>query len=48
MEKRKNTCQKIKEGPTEKAKKGELKKWDKPTLEDVSEKVMAQPYIRFT
>lgn len=24
------------------------KKWEKPTLEDVSEKVMAQPYIRFT
>lgn len=24
------------------------KKWQKPTLEDVSGKVMAQPYIRFT
>lgn len=24
------------------------KKWRKPTLEDVSGKVMAQPYIRFT
>jgi len=24
------------------------KKWQKPTLEDVSEKIMAQPYIRFT
>ena len=23
-------------------------KWEKPTLEDVSGKVMAQPYIRFT
>jgi hypothetical protein len=23
-------------------------KWEKPTLEDVSEKIMAQPYIRFT
>lgn len=23
-------------------------KWAKPTLEDVSEKIMAQPYIRFT
>ena len=22
--------------------------WKKPVLEDVSEKVMAQPYIRFT
>lgn len=24
------------------------KDWQKPTLEDVSGKVMAQPYIRFT
>lgn len=24
------------------------KKWEKPKLEDVSGKVMAQPYIRFT
>ncbi|MBI4669164.1 MAG: hypothetical protein HY747_08260 [Elusimicrobia bacterium] len=24
------------------------KKWEKPTLEEVSDKVMAQPYIRFT
>lgn len=24
------------------------RKWDKPKLEDVSGKVMAQPYIRFT
>jgi hypothetical protein len=23
-------------------------KWEKPKLEDVSEQVMAQPYIRFT
>ena len=22
--------------------------WEKPTMEDVSEQVMAQPYIRFT
>lgn len=26
----------------------EKKKWEKPKLEDVSGKVMAQPYIRFT
>jgi hypothetical protein len=26
----------------------EKKKWHKPKLEDVSGKVMAQPYIRFT
>jgi len=24
------------------------RKWEKPTLEDVSGRVMAQPYIRFT
>ena len=29
-------------------KNAERKKWEKPTLEDVSGKVMAQPYIRFT
>lgn len=28
--------------------KPEDEKWEKPTLEDVSEKIMAQPYIRFT
>ncbi len=28
--------------------KQETKEWQKPTLEDVSEKIMAQPYIRFT
>lgn len=29
-------------------KKEEKKNWEKPTLEDVSGKIMAQPYIRFT
>ncbi len=29
-------------------KKAGKKNWEKPTLEDVSGKVMAQPYIRFT
>jgi|GEM_PF-1627353 len=29
-------------------KKSEKKNWEKPMLEDVSGKVMAQPYIRFT
>jgi hypothetical protein len=29
-------------------KKDEKKSWKKPMLEDVSGKVMAQPYIRFT
>ena len=29
-------------------KSADKKKWHKPELEDVSGKVMAQPYIRFT
>lgn len=29
-------------------KKAEKKKWQEPKLEDVSGKIMAQPYIRFT
>ena len=31
-----------------KSAKRDKKAWEKPTLEDVSDKVMAQPYIRFT
>lgn len=39
----------VNRGPVENLKeKFETKKWQKPTLEDVSEKIMAQPYIRFT
>ena len=30
---------------TDKKKNGQ---WEKPVLEDVSKKIMAQPYIRFT
>lgn len=30
------------------ARKGEAKTWETPKMEDVSEQVMAQPYIRFT
>jgi hypothetical protein len=30
------------------SKPGELPTWETPKLEDVSEQVMAQPYIRFT
>jgi hypothetical protein len=30
------------------AKQAELPNWETPKLEDVSEQVMAQPYIRFT
>jgi hypothetical protein len=29
-------------------KKADLPVWETPKLEDVSEQVMAQPYIRFT
>ena len=32
----------------EKAHPNEKPVWEKPLLEDVSEQVMAQPYIRFT
>ncbi|HTP48526.1 MAG TPA: hypothetical protein VMQ50_16560 [Casimicrobiaceae bacterium] len=32
----------------EKVNPGEKPVWEKPLLEDVSEQVMAQPYIRFT
>ncbi len=31
-----------------KDKKNKNNKWTKPKLEDVSGKIMAQPYIRFT
>jgi len=33
---------------TEKTKPNEKLAWETPKLEDVSEQVMAQPYIRFT
>lgn len=36
-------------GQKNNSKKNQKKrKWEKPTLEDVSGKIMAQPYIRFT
>lgn len=31
-----------------KPKQGNKAAWEKPRMEDVSEEVMAQPYIRFT
>jgi hypothetical protein len=37
-----------KQATTERAKVSEKPVWETPTLEDVSEQVMAQPYIRFT
>jgi hypothetical protein len=36
------------EAATDNAKAGEKLDWETPKLEDVSEQVMAQPYIRFT
>ncbi len=34
--------------PTVKVEGEKKTRWETPTLEDVSEQVMAQPYIRFT
>lgn len=36
------------EAKTEKAQPNQKLAWETPNLEDVSEQVMAQPYIRFT
>lgn len=36
------------EATTDKGKPNEKLAWETPKLEDVSEQVMAQPYIRFT
>jgi hypothetical protein len=36
------------EAKKEQGKPVDLVEWEKPTMEDVSEQVMAQPYIRFT
>ena len=36
------------EARTEKIKPAERLNWETPRMEDVSEQVMAQPYIRFT
>ena len=36
------------EKKVEKIRPGELLNWETPKMEDVSEQVMAQPYIRFT
>lgn len=35
-------------GVADTSKPGEKRAWETPKLEDVSEQVMAQPYIRFT
>jgi len=36
------------EAKTDKINPGERLNWETPRMEDVSEQVMAQPYIRFT
>ena len=36
------------EAKPQNAKGGERPNWEPPKMEDVSEQVMAQPYIRFT
>lgn len=41
-----NVVEKRKEEPKKQCDKD--RKWEKPVLEDVSGRVMAQPYIRFT
>ncbi len=39
---------KSKGADSQRGKKSRDKRWEKPALEEVSDKVMAQPYIRFT
>ncbi len=49
MEKEKNNQETVEaKSSPESRKKNKDRKWQKPVLEDVSGKVMAQPYIRFT
>jgi hypothetical protein len=42
------TTTKVSEDPQNKTKRTDRPVWEAPKLEDVSEQVMAQPYIRFT
>ena len=37
-----------KEAKIDKTRPGDRQNWETPKMEDVSEQVMAQPYIRFT
>lgn len=48
MEKKKDKKDATLNETRQKAKKDKGREWKKPTLEDVSGRVMAQPYIRFT
>ena len=50
MSEQKLTIEPVKAGDEHKVEKNAVGKpaWETPKLEDVSEQVMAQPYIRFT
>ena len=48
MEKQKGTNEVLIRESARKIVNNGKKQWKKPSLEDVSERVMAQPYIRFT
>jgi hypothetical protein len=43
-----NLRQEQHEARTEQSEQAERLNWETPRMEDVSEQVMAQPYIRFT
>lgn len=45
---RSDPTEKTNQQPEEPARTGPEKTWETPRMEDVSEQVMAQPYIRFT
>ena len=48
MDKQKTATQAITAEPPATVTKSTKKQWKKPAIEDVSGRVMAQPYIRFT
>ncbi len=48
MEKQKGASEVLIREPGKKIGNNGKKQWKKPSLEDVSGRVMAQPYIRFT
>ena len=48
MEKQKGASELLTSGSAKKVANNGKKQWKEPRLEDVSERVMAQPYIRFT
>ena len=48
MDKQAGTSEVLIYKSTKKATNNGKKQWKKPSLEDVSGRVMAQPYIRFT